>query len=145
MEKRPNRSDQYQHLFSEIMYSHEMLSGFSNHEGISSRLCPYQYDEQLLDLQDRLKDEFWRVVKESLSERQGEIIRLIGKEGKTQAEAGKALQINQSSVNKQILGSSSKDGLVNNGSYSKLREAVFADPIIISILAKIEELQEEKW
>lgn len=144
MEKRPNRSDQYQHLFSEIMYSHEMLSGFSNHEGISSRLCPYQYDEQLLDLQDRLKDEFWRVVKESLSERQGEIIRLIGKEGKTQAEAGKAMGNNQSSINKALLGSSKGDN-PPTGSYAKLREAVFADPVIITILAKIEELQEEKW
>src|SRR5580658_3964860 len=83
MEKRPNRSDAYQHTFHEISFSQDMLSAFRNDDSILSRLCPYQYDERLLDLDDQLRREFWRVVGETLSDKQKKVIELIGKEGYT--------------------------------------------------------------
>ena len=128
------------------MYSHDMLSGFSNDDSISTRLCPYQYDERVLDLQDKLKDEFWRVVDEALTERQGQVIKLIGN-GKTQQEVAKAMDCNQSSINKSLHGNGKTQGAVPSygGSEKKLREACLADPKIIEILNKISEIRAERW
>jgi DNA-binding CsgD family transcriptional regulator len=143
MEKRPNRSDRYQPLFHEIMYSHDMMSGFSNSNSISSRLCPYQYDERLLDLQDQLRKEFWRVVDEALNDKQSQMIKMIGM-GATQMEVAKAMEVNQSSVNKNLHGGVSKSN-ASGGIQGKLKEACFSDPKIRDILKRIDEIREEKW
>ncbi len=143
------RSSSYQQLFNEIMFSHDMLSSFSNDDSISNRLCPYQYDERVLDLEDKLKEEFWRVVEEALTDRQKQVVVLTGKEGFTQSECAKKLSINQSSCAKSLRGSRSyKEGASNNtygGSYKKLQDAVEADTKIQEILRKIAEIREEKW
>jgi hypothetical protein len=144
MERRPNRSDRYQQLYCEVMYSHDMMGGFSNYDSISSRICPYQYDERVLDLQDQLKKEFWRVVDETLSDSQRKMIRMVG-EGATQMEIAKVMQKNQSSIHKALRGSSSTNGSATGGTESKLREACFSDPKIVEILAKIDEIREDKW
>lgn len=145
MEKRRNRSDAYQVIYHEIMYSHDMLSGFSNSESISTRLCPYQYDERVLDLQDQLKEEFWRVVDEALTDKQARVMQMLG-EGATQMEIAKEMGCNQSSIHKNLRGGASKDGSVSyGGSEGKLREACMSDPKILEILAKIDEIHEERW
>jgi len=144
------RSSGYQQLFNEIMFSHDMLSSFSNDDSISNRLCPYQYDERLLDLEDQLRDEFWRIVEsEALTDKQRDVIVMIGKKGMTQQEIAKERRCNQSSINKSLNGSALyEDGKATTsygGSYRKLQEAVFADDKIKDILAKLAELREEKW
>jgi DNA-directed RNA polymerase specialized sigma24 family protein len=144
MEKRPNRSDACQHLFHEISFSQDMLSTFRNDDSILSRLCPHQYDERLLDLDDQLRQEFWRVVGEALSDKQKKIIELIGKEGYTQQETAKVMGCNQSSIAKALHGNNSGDS-VYGGIYKKLRDAVFADEKILAILQEMPEIKEERW
>ena len=149
MEQKRNRSDAYQALFHEIAFSQEMLGIFSNNDSISSRLCPYQYDERLLDLQDQLKTEFWRVVRQTLTDKQRQIVEMTGKEGLTQQETAKRLQINQSSCAKSLHGNSTYEDTKSKssygGSYKKLQVAVSLDPKIQDILTKISELREERW
>jgi hypothetical protein len=68
--------------------------------------------------------------------------------GATQMEVAKAQKCNQSSVAKSLKGSVvyGEHGRESfGGSENKLRDACFADPKIISILAKIDEIREEKW
>lgn len=61
---------------NETACSNEMMEAFSNEASISNRLNPYMYDERLLDLEDQLKEEFWRVVDTLLTPRQKEVIKL---------------------------------------------------------------------
>ena len=100
MEKRATRSQAYQFLMVESLCSNEMMEAFSNEDSISSRLNPYHYDDRMIDLEEKLKEEFWRIV-DTLTPRQKEVIRLYA-DGYTQMEIAKMLNVNQSSVTKSI-------------------------------------------
>jgi DNA-binding NarL/FixJ family response regulator len=97
MEKRSNRSDKYQYLLLETVCSAEMMEAFCNEDSISARLNPFDYNEHLIDLQEQLKVEFWRVVNSQLTDRQRDVITLYA-EGYTQMEIAKMLNVNQSSA-----------------------------------------------
>src|SRR5271157_4467346 len=103
MEKRPNRSDHYQTLFLETAYSNDMMESFCNEDSLSVRLNPFQYNEDLIDLEDQLKEEFWRIVNTLLTDRQRDVLRLYA-DGYTQMEIAKKLNVNQSSITKSIHG-----------------------------------------
>jgi predicted transcriptional regulator len=146
MDKRPNRSDSYQYLLIETACSNEMMESFSNDESISSRLNPFQYNEDLIELDDQLKEEFWRVVDTMLTERQREVLHLCA-EGYTQMEIAKKLKVNQSSITKSLNGNVDyKNGkVVYGGAKKKIRKIIEIDETIREILAKIAETQENKW
>jgi DNA-binding NarL/FixJ family response regulator len=95
-ERKACRSDQYQALFNEVMFSNEMMTIFSNDDSLSKRLDPFSYDERILELEDELKKEFWRIV-ETLTTRQKEVLKLCAA-GYTQMEIAKKLKVNQSSI-----------------------------------------------
>ena len=101
MEKRDNRSNHYQHLFAESSYSNEMMEAFSNEFSLYNRLNPFEYNEDLMDLEEQLKKEFWRIV-DTLTERQRMVIRLLA-DGHTQMEVAKMLNVNQSSITKCLV------------------------------------------
>jgi hypothetical protein len=103
MEKRDNRSNHYQHLFAESSYSNEMMEAFSNEFSLYNRLNPFEYNEDLMDLEEQLRKEFWRIV-DTLTERQRTVIRLSAS-GMTQMEIAKELNVNQSSITKCIVAS----------------------------------------
>lgn len=156
MAERVTRSSHYQHLILERSHSNEMMSSFCNEDSIYGRLNPFEYDEKLLDLEDELKREFWRVVDECLTERQKEVIKLYA-DGYTQMEIGKLLNINQSSVVKNFLGNTQyykyvdEDGKKQTvkktygGTHKKLNKVIESDEKIIDILKRITELRAEKW
>ena len=96
IERRPSRSDSYQQIFHEISCSDEIIGAFHNEDGLYNRLNPHAYNEDLMDLEDELKVEFWRIVETLLTNRQREIIRLYA-DGYTQMEIAKKLGVNQSS------------------------------------------------
>ncbi len=146
MEKRKNRSDSYQYLLLETACSNEMMESFSNDESISSRLNPFQYNEELLDLEDQLKVEFWRVVNTLLTDRQKEVIKLYA-DGYTQMEIAKMLGVNQSSITKSLNGNVDyKNGKkVYGGAKKKIHKIIQSDEKIIEILKKMSELRESKW
>lgn len=100
-ERRATRSDRYQSIYHESCHSHDMMESFSNSDSIYNRLNPWNYNEKLLDLEEQLRDEFWRVVDTLLTERQKEVIKLYSK-NKTQMEIAKILKVNQSSITKSL-------------------------------------------
>lgn len=146
MAKKTNRSDKYQHLLLETACSNEMLSSFSNEDSIYNRLNPWNYDEDLIELEDQLKKEFWRVIESSLTDRQKEVIKLAAS-GLTQMEIAKKLNVNQSSITKSINGNVDyKNGRRSyGGSSKKLLKIIEGDAKIQELLLKIAELREEKW
>lgn len=145
-EKRKNRSDSYQYLLLETVCSNDMMEAFSNEDSISNRLCPFAYDESVLELEDQLKVEFWRIVDNLLTPRQREVIRLYA-EGYTQMEIAKMLNVNQSSITKSLNGNVDyKNGKrVYGGARKKIKKIIQNDEKIIEILKKISELREQRW
>lgn len=125
-----------------------MLESFCNDDSISARLNPYfnAYDEGLLELEDQLKVEFWRVVDTLLTPRQREVIRLYA-DGYTQMEIAKMLNVNQSSITKSLNGNVDyKNGKkIYGGARKKIRKIIENDEAIKDILEKMSELRENKF
>ena len=165
MEKRRSqRSDKYQYLLLETVCSAEMMEAFCNEDSISARLNPFDYNEHLIDLQEQLKVEFWRVVNSQLTKRQRDVITLYA-EGYTQMEIAKILNVNQSSITKSLNGNcdyknknkgnkdnADKDNRGNNskviiygGSKKKIKKIIDSDEKIKDLLQKIEDCRNEKW
>ncbi len=144
--KRRNRSDQYQYLILETACDNSMLEAFSNADSIYDRLNPYAYSEELLDLEDQLKVEFWRIVEECLTDRQKQVIKLNAS-GLTQMEIAKALGVNQSSITKSLNGNVDyKDGKkLYGGILKKLQRYMGQDNKVKEILNKINLVRESKW
>lgn len=151
-EKRKNRSDSYQHLLLEIAISSDLMESFGNIDSISSKLDPFAYSEELIDLKDELEVEFWRIVNTLLTPRQAEVISLYCS-GMTQMEIAKKLGVNQSSITKSLNGnvdySSKETGSKKTRSYGgtkrKIKKIIEQDEKIQEILAKMREVREERW
>jgi DNA-directed RNA polymerase specialized sigma24 family protein len=149
MRERQNRSSHYQSLFAETTYSHDMLSSFSNEDSISARLNPFEYDERLIELEEELRIEFWKIVNSELTDRQRDVIRLYA-DGYTQCEIAKKLSVNQSSVAKNLSGNVQYDKENGTrkffgGSKKRLNKIIDTNEKILLILRKMAELRSEKW
>lgn len=146
MNKRQNRSDRYRWILLETACSNDMMEAFCNEDSISARLNPFEYNENLIELEDQLKKEFWRVVDTLLTPRQREVIKLYA-DGYTQMEIAKMLNVNQSSITKSLNGNVDyKNGKkIYGGARKKIRKIIELDEPIKTILKKIQELREEKW
>jgi predicted transcriptional regulator len=146
-ERRPNRSDKYQDLFHETVVPNDMMESFPNDDSISSRLSGgFAYDESVLELEDQLKQEFWRIVDNLLTPRQREVIRLCA-EGYTQMEIAKMLNVNQSSITKSLNGNVDyKHGRkVYGGARKKIGKIIDNDEKILDIFKQINEKRSDKW
>jgi DNA-binding CsgD family transcriptional regulator len=123
-----------------------MLESFCNEDSISARLNPFEYNEDLMELEAQLKKEFWRVVDTLLTPRQREVIRLYA-DGYTQMEIAKMLNVNQSSITKSINGNVDyKNGKkVYGGARKKIKKIIEMDDKIKDILQKMRECRDEKW
>jgi len=146
MEKRANRSDKYQHVLLETSCSNDMMESFCNEDSISARLNPFEYNEDLIELEEQLKKEFWRVVDTLLTERQREVIRLYA-DGYTQMEIAKILKVNQSSITKSLNGNVDYKNCkkVYGGAKKKINKIIQSDSKIIEILNKMNEIRSSKW
>lgn len=145
-ERKSSRSSRYQHFFLESAHSHDMMESFCNTDSIYHRLNPWNYNEELAELEEQLKVEFWRVINTLLTDRQKEVIKLSS-QGKTQMEIAKILNVNQSSITKSLHGNVDyKNGKrAYGGSKKKLQKIIVNDEKIKELLEKINELREEKW
>lgn len=137
-----NRSDKYQYLLVESPCSPEMLTEFADSEGMTSMYN--KYNEELLDLREQLKKEFWRLVDDNLTERQKEVLHLYA-EGNTQIEIAKKLNVNQSSITKSINGNcdysrGNSNRVYYGGSVRRIRKLAAVDHKIQEILKKMAEL-----
>lgn len=147
MNKRQNRSDRYQWVLLETVCSNDMLESFCNEDSIYSRLTGgFVYDESLIELEEQLKKEFWRVVDTLLTPRQREVIRLYA-DGYTQMEIAKMLKVNQSSITKSLNGNVDyKNGKkIYGGARKKIRKIIENDDRIKEILGKMRDLKDERW
>lgn len=147
MEKRKNRSDRYQWLLLETVCSHEQMEAFSNDSSIYSHLNPFEYNEDLIDLEEELKKEFWRIADENLTQRQNQVLRMWA-DGYTQMEIAKILGVNQSSITKSINGNTdykNKKRISYGGSAAKLQKIIAKDEKMQEIIKKIFETREAKW
>lgn len=145
-DKRANRSDKYQYLLLETVCSNDMMESFANEESIYKRLNPFAYSEEILELEDQLKVEFWRIVNELLTPRQREVIRLYA-DGYTQMEIAKMLNVNQSSITKSLNGNVDyKNGKkIYGGARKKMKKIIENDKKIKEILQKIAELRDDTF
>ena len=147
MNKRQNRSDRYQWVLLETVCSNDMMEAFCNEDSIYNRLTGgFIYDERMLELEDRLKKEFWRVVDTLLTPRQKEVIRLYA-DGYTQMEIAKMLNVNQSSITKSLNGNVDyKNGkVVYGGAKKKIKKIMENDSVIKEILQEMQNLRAEVW
>lgn len=146
MEKRRNRSDKYQYILLETVCSNDMMEAFSNEESIYKRLNPFSYNEEIMNLEDELKLEFWRIVETLLTPRQREVIRLYS-DGYTQMEIAKMLNVNQSSITKSLNGNVDyKNGKkIYGGAKKKLNKIIQNDTKIKDILRRIQELRDDEY
>lgn len=146
MERRKNRSDKYQWVLLETVCSNDMMEAFCNEDSISARLNPFEYNEELIELEEQLKKEFWRVVDTLLTSRQREVIRLYA-DGYTQMEIAKMLNVNQSSITKSLNGNVDyKNGKkIYGGARKKIRKIIENDEKIKDILTKMAECRDNKW
>ena len=144
---KPNRSDKYQVLFHETPCSNDMMENFSNLDSIYAHLSNgFIYNEDYLNLQDRLKDEFWRLAEQVCTDRQLEIMGLLC-QGMTQWEIAKTLGVNQSSVTKSVRGNTDYSTIpgakrVYGGLVKKMTKAVERDPIIQQLLLQLQTCQD---
>jgi len=146
-EKRKNRSDSYQFLILETPCTHDMMEAFSNNDSIEYRLNPFAYNEDLLDLEDELKVEFWRIINTMLTKRQKEVITLYA-DGYTQMEIAKMLNVNQSSITKSLNGNvdyKKEKKTQYGGSLQRLKKIAEKDSKIKDILDRMQKLREDKF
>lgn len=143
MGRKANRSNGYQHLFAEQPYSNEMMAEFSEAQGLVENYNP-EDREQLLDLREQLRVEFWRLAKDNLTKRQFQVIKLLA-EGFTQTEIAKQLHVNQSSITKSVNGNCDYKNhkVVYGGARKKLRKLSDKDPKIQDIIIKIAEIHSQ--
>ena len=138
--RKKNRSDIYQPMYTELPHSNEMMAEFSNTQGLVENYSP-EDKERLLDLREQLAVEARRLIKEHLTDRQREVVELCV-EGYTQIEIAKKLNVNQSSVTKSLNGNCDyRNGRrVYGGSKRKMRKLSENDDKIKEILAEIAEI-----
>ncbi len=137
--ERSHRSDSYQYKIVETNASVEFLASFSNAQSLN----PDQYNEQILELKDQLKNRTVELTDLHLTNRQ-KIIWKLYCDGYTQYEISKILKVNQSSICKSINGNTDyKNGTKNYGGIlKKMRRICLADAAIQKILMQLEELED---
>ncbi len=145
---RPNRSDRYQYLLVETVCTDEFMAHFDNSYSLEHRLNPYDYDEQVLELQDQLIKRIMKMLPEVLTERQYQVLTL-SMEGFTQMEIAAKLGVNQSSITKSLNGNvdyqrDPNGNVAYGGLWKKLRKACANDPDIQDLLNRINELRQER-
>jgi len=102
-DNKSTRSDKYQYVLLEICYSQDHLESFTNGDSIAHRLNPFQYSEELFDLEDELKKELYKIINTQLTPRQLGVIQMTV-DGYTQQEIAKFYGVNQSSITKSLYG-----------------------------------------
>lgn len=139
-----NRSNGYQWVIVESPCSPEMLAECSDAQGVTGVLNAMIHSEELLDLQDQLLTEFWRIVDTQLTDRQSQVLRLYA-QGLTQIEIAKRLNVNQSSITKSINGNCDyRNGKkIYGGARKKLLRIASKDPVIQGIFKRMAEIKSE--
>lgn len=138
------RSAGYQNIIVELSCDPETLAERSDAQGIAGMLNSNIHSEELLDLQEQLLNEFWRIVDTQLTPRQSQVLRLYA-QGLTQIEIAKHLNVNQSSITKSINGNCDyRNGKkIYGGAKKKLLRIASKDSIIQNIFKRMAEIKSD--
>lgn len=137
------RSAKYQPIIVELSCDPETLAEHSDIQGVTGMLNSNAHSEELLDLQEQLLVEFWRIV-DTLTPRQSQVLKLYA-QGLTQIEIAKHLNVNQSSITKSINGNCDyRNGKkIYGGAKKKLQRIAAKDPVIQGIFRRMAEIKSE--
>lgn len=148
--ERPIRSNSYQWIIHEVVCTDIVWDSFTNQNSIGFALNPWQYDEELDELEEKLRIEFWKLAEEILTPRQLEVCQMLS-EGMTQWDIAKKLGVNQSSINKTLFGNMDYQHKDKHGKYlsygglrKKMRKAMEEKPIFQELFDRMEEVRNEK-
>lgn len=142
-----SRADKYQYLIREIPWDDTALSWFQNQDGINGKLSPFQYNENILELKDKLVKRVYRLARSVCTDRQFSILQMMV-DGYTQVEMAEKLGLGQSTITKTIHGTQIYDqngiATIRHGGFmKKIKKAVQEDSEVRNILDDINELQKE--
>lgn len=147
-ERKVPRSQFYQNLYNELSVAPELLDSFQTGDNIFRRLNPHSYNEAIMDLEEQLRIEFWRLIEENLTDKQQKVVKLLSS-GATQMDVAKIMGCNQSSIAKSISGNTeySEKGTIKvyGGIKRKLKAALDKDSKIKEILDRIADLRDDTW
>lgn len=137
------RSDTYQHLFREVLFTPEQWGVVSNTPAMADQTTIHE----LLDLDEDLRLRMWQHIDLHLTANQRAILQLVYLDY-TQWEIADKLGINQSSVHKTLHGNSDYSGPTMKrygGIGKKLTKIILHDPDIRAIMQKIEEIYDDDF
>lgn len=137
------RSSHYQNYFAEIASDPESIADCSEQRGVHGFVGNSGYKEDLLDLNDQLREEFWNLVDKKLTIRQKEVLHLLA-DGLTQMEVARLLGVNQSSITKSVSGNADyRNGKKKcyGGSRKKILKIIEKESNIKEILQKIRDIE----
>lgn len=100
--KRANRSDKYQYILVEVLFSSEAWNLFTSAQEKAMPLSDEKV-EYLKDCDSELKDHLYQMIDEALTPRQRDVL-LMYSDGYTQQEIAEFFGVNQSSITKSLNG-----------------------------------------
>ena len=141
MDRTKNRSDAYQWVLVELPCAPDVLTEVADNDYLGF-IMKGSHNDELLDLKEKLRIAFWRIVSTKLTSRQQEVMRLVA-DGYTQTEIAKRLNVNQSSITKSINGNCDyRNGRkYYGGSKRKIQKIIEKDDEIQDIISRIQDLE----
>lgn len=151
--ERPFRSHHYQYIFHELMVEQPFLNSFDNSKSIQGYLNPFEYNEDVLELQEDLIRILLALAEIHLTERQYKIFHMYFIQGLNQLDIADETGLNQSSIHKTINGDlygPKKFGKVGGmtkygGIIPKLKKLISNNKRVQEIVLEINNLQQERY
>lgn len=145
MTKKKNKSDSYQYKIVEITVDPVILNDFAVNNGLGAQLNIAKYSEEFYELKEKLMVEIYKIIENTLTDRQAEVIGLRLK-GSTQIQIAEELGIHQTTVHKLLSGNIDyANGKKRyGGAIKKLKKHCAKNPIILEILQKMEDLKKSE-
>jgi DNA-binding CsgD family transcriptional regulator len=132
----------YQHIWKEGLAHDYFWAVLKNDQSIRYHFNPYEYNEQVHQLTDKLHERMYELVELHCTSQQIAVVKLI-REGCNQQQAADLLGIGAMSVHQSLHGQKLKSGR-KGGLIKRMRNLVARDTECQSILAQIIELREER-
>lgn len=92
------------HNYVEISIDPNLLSNFSNEEGMEAFLLSHSSSEEFQKLKQDLLEEVMNIINNCLTDKQKEVMRMTYLEGKTQNEISSELGKHQTTIHKILQG-----------------------------------------
>ena len=134
------------HNFIEISIDPNLLSNFSNEDGIGAYFNNYSCSEEFQKLKNELLEEVMRIIDECLTPKQREVIKMTYLEGMTQNEISEELGKHQTTIHKILQGNIDYNNEKKRygGALKKIRKLCANNEKVRKILIKMREKREEQ-